>query len=175
MKKIKTVSFAIVVTVCTVANLNAQLDKNSDLFKTLKRQDSIFFERGFNQCDLEYLANHIANDLKFYHDQSGFQNRDSFFNNTKKYICSNFDKKPIRKVNVRSLDVFPLFNEGKLYGAIQKGEHSFYIREKGKEDVLTSIAMFTHVWLLKGEDWILCEVLSYNHQDSSKSSATINN
>ncbi|WP_370000152.1 serine hydrolase domain-containing protein [Winogradskyella sp.] len=174
MKKIKTIIFAVVATVCSALQSKAQVDKNSDLFKTLKKQDSIFFEKGFNQCDLEYLDNHIAEDLKFYHDQSGFQDRNSFFNNTKKYICSNPDVKPIRKVNASSLEAFPLFNNGKLYGAIQKGEHSFYIRENGKEDVLTSIAMFTHVWLLKGDDWVLSEALSYDHQDPSKSTVRIN-
>src|SRR5690554_5052170 len=100
MKKIKTIIFAVVTVVCSTLQSNAQVDKNSVLFKTLKKQDSIFFEKGFNQCDLEYLDNHIAEDLKFYHDQSGFQDKKSFFDNTKKYICSNPDKKPIRKVNV---------------------------------------------------------------------------
>jgi CubicO group peptidase (beta-lactamase class C family) len=149
-------------------SLPAQVEKNSTLFKTLKKQDSIFFERAFNQCDLKYLDNHIAKDLKFFHDQSGFQDRETFFNNTKQYICSNRDKKPIRKVSTNSLEVFPLFNNGKLYGAIQKGEHNFYIRENGKEDVLTNIALFTHVWLSDGEDWVLSEALSYDHKDPAK-------
>lgn len=174
MKKIKTIIFAVVLVVFTTLQINAQVDKNSELFLQLKKQDSIFFEKSFNQCDLEYLDNHIAEDLKFYHDQSGFQDRNSFFDNTKKYICSNPDKKPIRKVNANSLEVFPLFNNGKLYGAIQKGQHVFYIREKGREDVMTSSAMFTHVWLLKEEDWILSEVLSFDHQGPEKSSTNIN-
>jgi len=32
---------------------------------------------------MDYLNNHIAEDLKFYHDQSGFQDRETFFRNTK--------------------------------------------------------------------------------------------
>jgi len=31
--------------------------------------------------------------------------------------------------------VFPLYNNGALYGAIQHGIHNFFIREAGKEDV----------------------------------------
>ena len=92
---------------------SAQVDKNSDLFIELKKQDSIFFERGFNQCDLDYLESRIAEDLKFYHDQSGFQDKNSFFENTQKYICSDSEKKPIRKVDTNSLEVFPLYNNGK--------------------------------------------------------------
>ena len=122
-----------------------------------------FFERGFNQCDLVYLESHIAEDLKFYHDQSGFQDKKTFFENTQKYICSNSGQKPIRKVETNRLEVFPLYNNGKIYGAIQKGVHHFYLREKGKEDVWTSTAKFTHVWILDKEIWKLSEVLSYDH------------
>ena len=64
----------------------AQVGRDSELFHTLKKQDSIFFARGFNQCDLTYLEARIADDLKFYHDQSGFQDKTSFFENTRKYI-----------------------------------------------------------------------------------------
>lgn len=142
----------------------AQIDKSTELFKTLKEQDSTFFERGFNQCDLEYLEKHISDNLKFYHDQSGFQDRNAFFENTKKYICSNSDKKPIRKIAINSLEVFPLYNDGNLYGAIQKGIHHFYLRENGKDDVWTSTARFIHVWVLENKIWKLSEVLSYDHR-----------
>ena len=143
----------------------AQVDINSDLFIELRKQDSILFERGFNNCDLDYLQNHIAEDLKFYHDQSGIQNRDGFFENTQKYICSNPDVKPIRKVDTNSLEVFPLYNNGVLYGAIQNGIHHFYLRENGKEDLMTSTAKFTTVWDLKDEVWTISTVLSYDHQE----------
>ncbi len=143
----------------------AQVDKDSDLFVEFKKQDSVFFERGFNLCDLVYLENHISDDLKFYHDQSGFQDRIAFFENTKKYICSNSERKPIRKVDPNSLEVFPLHNNGVLYGAIQKGIHYFYLREEGKEDLWTSTAKFTTVWVLENEIWKVSEVLSYDHQN----------
>lgn len=144
---------------------HAQVDKDSDLFIQFKKQDSTFFERGFNLCDLVYLENHIADDLRFYHDQSGFQDRDAFFENTQKYICGNSERKPIRKVDPNSLEVFPLFNNGILYGVIQHGIHHFYLRETGKEDVHTSTAKFTSVWVLENKIWKITEVLSYDHQN----------
>lgn len=143
----------------------AQVSKDSDLFRAFKKQDSIFFERGFNQCDLVYLENHIADDLKFYHDQSGFQDRNAFFENTRKYICGNSKSKPIRQVDTTSLEVFPLYNNGELYGVIQKGIHHFYLREDGKKDIWTSTAKFTSVWVLENEIWKISDVLSYDHQD----------
>jgi len=138
--------------------------ENLSLFTELKKQDSIFFERGFNQCDMQYLEKHISQDLKFFHDQSGFQDRATFFHNTKTYLCSNTEQKPIRKVDASSLEVFPLYNNGEIYGAIQTGVHYFYIREKGKEDVKTSIARFTHVWIIEDDLWKISEVLSFDHQ-----------
>ena len=148
---------------------NAQVAKDSELFLTLKKQDSIFFERSFNRCDLDYLNKTIHKDLLFFHDQSGIQNRDAFIENTRKYICANPNQKPIRRVQENTLEVFPLYNNGQLYGAIQSGVHDFYIREPNKDDVPTSKAKFTHVWLLEGDAWLLKEVLSFDHNAPSAS------
>lgn len=142
---------------------SSQVSKESHLFKEMKVQDSTFFDRGFNLCDMEYLKNHIADDLKFFHDQSGVQDRIAFLETTEKYICSDSVQKPIRKVDTQSLVVFPLYNNGELYGAIQKGVHHFYLRESDKEDVWTSTARFTHVWVMDNEVWKISEVLSYDH------------
>lgn len=144
--------------------VTAQVPKNSDLFRRLKTQDSVFFERIFNRCDLNYLEEAIAPDLKFYHDKSGIQNRDIFVENTKKYICGDTVHKPIRKVDINSLEVFPMYDNNVLYGAVQTGIHHFYIREKNKTDVLTGSAKFIHLYLLVNEKWILKEVISFDHQ-----------
>jgi hypothetical protein len=143
----------------------AQAANDSDLFRTLKEQDSTFFERGFNACDLDFLEGAVHRDLRFYHDQGGFQDRDRFFDNTRKYICGNPDSKPIRKVDADSLEVFPLYDDGVLYAAIQRGIHHFYLREPGKPDRATSTARFTHVYVLEDGKWLLKEVLSYDHGD----------
>lgn len=145
-------------------NFNAQIDKNSPLFLELKKQDSLFFERGFNNCDIAYLEKSVDENLKFYHDNGGFQDKKLFLERTKQNICSNPAQKPIRKVIESSLEVFPLYNNGELYGAIQNGEHQFYIREKNKQDVLGGKAKFTSVWIKKNGNWTLSDVLSYDHQ-----------
>ena len=145
----------------------AQVQENSSLFQELKAQDSVFFERGFNRCDLDYLKNQVADDLRFYHDQGGIQDKTKFLEITANNICGSGDKKPIRKVDAESLDVFPLFSDGKLYGAIQTGIHHFYIREKDKKDYWTSTARFIHLWIQDKESWKLTEVLSYDHQSTS--------
>lgn len=144
--------------------IKAQADKDASLFMEIKKQDSIFFERGFNRCDLQYIEKHIVENLKFFHDQSGFQDKNAFFENIKRYICSDPEIKPIRKIKEGDFSVFPLHSNGSLYGAIQSGIHHFYLREAGKEDIWTSTAKFTHVWILENGLWKLSEVLSYDHQ-----------
>lgn len=153
---------------CAGILANAQVAKNSPLFLELKKQDSVFFQRAFNLCDMEYLNKAIHKDLIFFHDQGGIQNRNDFLENTRKNICSNPNYKPIRKVEESSLEVFPLYNDGKLYGAIQSGVHNFYIREPNKKDTQTSKAKFTHVWLMENGEWLLKEVLSFDHHDPEK-------
>ncbi len=147
-------------------NLRAQIDKNSALFLDLKKQDSIFFERGFNNCDIAYMEKTVADDLKFYHDNGGFQDKKLFLERTKQNVCGNPNQKPIRKVIENSLEVFPLYNNGELYGAIQSGEHRFFIREKGKQDALGGQAKFTTVWTKKDGNWVMSDILSYDHGDA---------
>ncbi len=159
----KRILFILVIFIAISAQ--AQIEENSELFLILKEQDSIFFEEGFNQCNIRYLEKTVSEDLKFFHDQSGFQDRKTFFENVEKNLCSNQGKKPIRKLEKGSLEVFPLFNNGVLYGAIQRGIHNFYLREAGKEDLWTGTAKFTHVWILENDTWKLSEVLSYDHQN----------
>ena len=67
-----------------------------------------------------------------------------------------------------TLEVFPLYNQGVLYGAIQNGVHEFYIKEANKESRLTSTAKFSHVWLKENDAWLLKRVLSYDHKTPNK-------
>ncbi len=163
--KMKTLLLVLVLSISFCAK--GQNQDKSTLFQELQAQDSIFFERGFNRCDLDYLKNQVADNLRFYHDQGGFQDKTKFLESTANNICGSPAQKPIRKVDAESLDVFPLYSDGKIYGAIQTGIHHFYIREKDKKDYWTSTARFTHLWILEKENWKLTEVLSYDHQSTS--------
>jgi hypothetical protein len=50
--------------------------------------------------------------------------------------------------------VYPLYDQGKLYGAIQTGRHSFG----------STIARFTNLWLLDEEIWRPAIIMSYDHK-----------
>lgn len=141
---------------------NAQGDQKSELFKTLKAKDSIIFERSFNLCEIEKLEPIIAKNFEFYHDVTGIQDRQKFMNALEENVCSNFGKFQ-RNLVENSLEVYSLKNNGVLYGAIQKGKHTFHKKQK-KTFKTVGIADFTHVWILENKQWKLKRVLSYNHQ-----------
>lgn len=143
---------------------SAQESKTSELYQTLKQNDSLIFEQSFNRCNHTDLENLVAEDLEFYHDTSGITNgKETFLKTIKKNICGNPKIKPVRTLEEESLQVFPLFNNGKLYGAIQNGDHNFYLKENGKIRP-TVKAKFTHLWILEKNKWVLKRVLSYDHQ-----------
>ena len=144
--------------------VQAQEAESSDLFAELAKKDSLLFNEGFNQCNIQVTEDIVSKDLEFYHDTGGIQDREEFFTAIKENICSNPDSKPIRKLVLGTLEVFPLKENGNLYGALHKGIHQFYIKEPGKDLYLTSSAKFTHVWILEESSWKLKTVLSYDHQ-----------
>jgi hypothetical protein len=151
MKKIKTVLIAFMI----LMNfwVTAQENEKSELFVALQKGDSLLFEEGFNKCNIAALEKIIDSTFEFYHDQNGFQDRYTFIKGFKESICSNPNFKPIRKLVKGSLVVYPLKNEGKIYGAIQMGDHNFYIAEPGKELRFTITAKFIATWILKNGEW----------------------
>jgi len=89
--------------VALIKNSNAQVEKSSELFKTIQKMDKILFENGFNKCIISDMESYISNDLEFYHDKGGItKTKESFLSTIKKNICSNTKKKPIRKLKKNS-------------------------------------------------------------------------
>lgn len=144
----------------TSLTITSQVKKSSDLYKILKVNDSLIFDSSFNTCNLKLLASLIHDDLEFYHDKAGImEGKDIFLENTKNGLCKS-PHKLHRELLKNTLELFSLNdNSGKLYGAIQKGTHRFYENEKR-----TSIALFTHLWVLENDKWLLKRVLSYDHK-----------
>jgi len=143
-------------------------DDTQKLFEELRIKDSLIFDLGFNTCDTVILRSLLSDDFEFYHDQNGLlESKEVFIQNIPNLCKMNY--RPIRELVENSLEVFPLFSNGTLYGAIQNGTHEFYGKEEDKERYLTSTATFTHVWVMEKGDWKLKRVLSYNHVVPSRS------
>ena len=144
---------------------NAQVEKSSELYKTIKEKDSLLFNIGFNNCDIIQFKKLVSDNFEFYHDQGGItKSKSEFIQSIENGLCK-LDYKPKRVLDVKSLEIFPLKKNGVLYGAIETGIHSFYAIEKKQEEYLTSIAKFTHLWMLENGNWKLSKGLSYDHKD----------
>jgi hypothetical protein len=103
----------------------AQVSENSALFKTVMALDSQLFDEGFNQCQLERFETLAAPDLEFFHDKGGRQNRAEFLQASRANICGNPNSRPVRTLLPGSTQVFPLENNGVVFGGIQQGVHPY--------------------------------------------------
>lgn len=150
--------------VLTSFHLFAQINQSAPLFIGLKAQDSLLFNVGFNTCDITQFETLVSEDFEFYHDKSGVtSSKAAFINSIKDGLCK-LHYKPKRELIEDSLEVYPLENNGVLYGAIQIGKHQFYAIEEDHSTHRTSVARFVHVWVIENEQWKLSRGLSYDHQ-----------
>lgn len=137
--------------------------ERKEVFEELKNYDNLLFNLAFNECDTSQLRNIIHDDFEFYHDQAGVnESKDDFIKGIIGLCQMTY--KPTRELSEKSLEVYLLKHQGRIYGALQKGKHSFYAIEKDKPRYLTSTALFTHLWVIDNGDWKLKRVLSYDHQ-----------
>lgn len=124
-------------------------------------KDSLLFDVGFNTCDISQFENILSKNLKFYHDKDGISTKEKFLFDLQKGLCKNPKIKQAKRVLVKeSTQIFPLFRNDVLYGAIQYGEHLFY----EKPEIPSGKAKFTHVWEQENGDWKLVTSLSFDHQ-----------
>lgn len=138
--------------------------ERQELFDILKEKDRHVFDASFETCDLEALEGLIAEDFEFYHDQGGITpSKEAFLETTSSGLCAlSYDAR--RELVEDSLEVYPLYDDGVLYGAIQQGTHRFFATNEGEPERETSVARFTHLWLLIDGEWKLKRVLSYDHR-----------
>ncbi len=137
----------------TIAQATGQgLPPSDDLFKTIAALDKKLFD-AYNTCDLETVASLTADDLEFYHDQTGLSvGRQSLIDGLRNNICG----KVHRELVPGSIEVYPI----KGYGAVEIGVHRFsHPGDSGPGGE----AKFVTVWRLKAGQWQFTRVLSFDH------------
>lgn len=144
--------------------LAAQSSYRSSVFRQLFSKDSLLFEVGFNACDVTQFETLLAENFEFYHDKSGItSSKADFVKSIRDGLCMNA-LHPMRKLVAGSMEVFPLYQDGNLYGAIQNAKHRFFERMENGISEFRSIASFTHLWILEEGEWKLKRCLSFDHQ-----------
>jgi hypothetical protein len=147
--------------------LSAQATADSELYKTLQSKDSILFDAAFNRCDPDTLESIFTEDFEFYHDKGGLtDSRDAFLQPLRDNCAERDPSAPqySKRILIKgSLEVYPLYKNGELYGAIQHGVHRFEFLNDKNEYQRGDIAKFTHVWVLQDGRWKVKRELSYDH------------
>jgi hypothetical protein len=135
----------------------ADPQSHDSLFRTIASLDSALFD-AYNRCDLVRLGSFVAEDLEFYHDQTGLaRGRQSLIDGVRENICGKVRRDLVRN----SLEVHPL----KGYGAVETGEHLFCDPRVHRvcENATSGIAKFVMLWQLKAGTWSITRVISYDH------------
>lgn len=157
----KKIVLFLVISIFFRANSIAQLDKNSELYKTILEKDSLLFDVGFNTCDIKQFEYLLSDNLKFYHDKDGISDKTKFLYDLKNGLCKNPESRQVNRFLVKeSTEIFPLSKNGILYGVVQNGEHLF----SEKRESQAGIAKFTNVWQLENGEWKLSTSFSFDHQ-----------
>ena len=100
---------------------------NSDtsLQSQIREMDSLLFDVAFNQCDLELFKTIVSPNLEFYDDRSGL-------NTSFDVEVASFNDRCSRPViTTRKLVSFSAHVLGD-YGAVELGDHEFYVDGKNK-------------------------------------------
>ena len=152
--------FRILLTVLAItagaAFAHAAGEKPDELTQTVVALDAALFD-AYNKCDLPKLSAMVAEDLEFYHDQTGLmRGRAPFIEAIKNNICG----KVRRELVSGSLEVHPL----KGYGAVEIGVHLFCQTDAdGKCKGPGGPARFVQLWQNNNGTWTLTRVISFDH------------
>jgi hypothetical protein len=129
----------------------------SALFDQISLLDSSLFT-AFNNCDMDKVGSLFTEDLEFFHEKNGLlTTRASVIGVMKQNLCSQPGYKVRRELVKESLQVFEI----KGYGAIETGEHRFFLTQKNQPETLDGIGKFVHLWQNKDGVWRISRVMSF--------------
>ncbi|MDC6384751.1 nuclear transport factor 2 family protein [Allomuricauda taeanensis] len=148
MKQIKTLFALTLIGLTTLAN--AQGEKESELYQTIVRMDSIYFN-AYNTCDMEKQAEIYDEDLEFYHDMGGLsKDKQGLLESIEKNICG----KVTRELVPGSMEVYPING----FGAVEMALHKFHNKEE--PNAPSHPSKFIVIWKQVGDQWKISRVVS---------------
>jgi|KBSMisStaDraftv2_1062788.scaffolds.fasta_scaffold06332_5 hypothetical protein len=140
------------------------------LTQAIAARDAALFRTYFDECDPAKMGSFLTPDLEFYHDKAGFD-----AHSAKEFVddyarkCADYGKPDTVRVRRElvpgSLNVEAIPD----FGAVEEGDHLFYVRQGNGPEQLSGKAHFVQLWQL-GEDnvWRVKRVLSYSHMPAHK-------
>ena len=161
LKKMTTLN-ALVLCILVATHGVAAQSKNdtaaaTELYTQIATLDETLFA-AFNTCNLEKVGSLFTEDVEFYHEKSGLiLTRTRVIEVMKANLCSPYSNRVRRELIKTTLQVSPINN----YGAVQTGEHRFYLTQKDQKERLDGIGKFIHIWQNKDGIWKISRVVSY--------------
>ena len=140
--------------ISATAQDNPGAKASGDLVATITGLDVALFD-AYNRCDLDKFGSLLADDLEFYHDQTGLAvGKQKTIEGVKNNICG----KVHRELVPGTLEVYPIHN----FGAVEIGVHRFSHPGSSPYDNMGE-AKFIHIWQLKDGVWKVTRVISVDH------------
>lgn len=128
-----------------------------ELYEQVAALDAGLFD-AYNRCDIDKVGTFFTDDLEFYHEKGGLTvTRDASLAVMRKNLCPGDGYRVRRELVAASMEVRPIHN----YGAVQTGEHRFYLTQKGKKEALDGVCKFVMLWRRTEGGWKAARVVSY--------------
>ncbi|MCF4101872.1 nuclear transport factor 2 family protein [Gillisia sp. M10.2A] len=125
--------------------------EDPELYNAIVKMDSIFFD-AYNNCNIDKQASILADDIEFYHDQSGLStSKQDILDATKRNICG----KVTRELVKGSIQVYPL----KGFGAVEMGMHKFHNNQE-PANTPSKASKFIVIWKFQNDNWQIFRVVS---------------
>ena len=135
----------------TQKHQNGYVPEDPELYAAIVEMDSIFFD-AYNNCNIEKQAAILADEIEFYHDQSGLStSKQDILDATKRNICG----KVTRELVEGSIEVYPL----KDFGAVEIGLHKFHNNQE-PTDTPSKESKFIIIWKFSKGAWQISRVIS---------------
>lgn len=151
----------VLVCVSLTGSANAQAKNDAkgsgELYERIVALDAAMFD-AYNRCDIDKVGRFFTEDLEFYHEKGGLTlTRDATLAIMRKNLCPGGGYHLRRELVQASMEVRPINN----YGAVETGEHRFYLSQKGEKEALDGICKFVMIWRRTGDEWRVSRVISY--------------
>ena len=128
-----------------------------ELYDRIAALDAAMFD-AYNRCDIDKVGTLFTEDLEFYHEKGGLTlTRDATLALMKKNLCPGDGYHLRRELVQGSMEVRPINN----YGAVQTGEHRFYLTQKGQKETLDGVCKFVMLWRKADDGLRVARVISY--------------
>jgi hypothetical protein len=131
----------------------------ADWEKSVRVADEAYWS-AYNRADAPAMRAMLADDAEIYQDRDGaLVGREALARANEAMQAGA--RRLRREAIAGTVQFFPLRKDDQVYGAVVQGEHQFFAVGQGKDEAPAGKAHFTELVLLKGTQWKLARILSY--------------